>query len=106
RLLGAAAVLRRAEELGGKLARLRLLQLLERERRVGRQAAAPAGSGVEKLRAREGKQQDREVTEPRGQQLDEVEKAAIGPMHVLEDQHRRPVTGNGLDEPPDREEQR
>jgi hypothetical protein len=66
----------------------------------------PQLGGVEELRAGEGEQQDREVAEPRGQELDEVEQAAVGPMDVLEDQHRRPVTGNGLDEASDREEQR
>src|SRR5436309_5416832 len=92
--------------MGGKLTRLRLLELVERESRVGGEPASPAGSGVEEVRAGECEQQDRKVAQAGAEQLDQVEQAAVGPMHVLEDQHRRPVAGDGLDEHSHREEQR
>src|SRR5206468_10890265 len=81
---GALAVLWRAEEMGGKLTRLRLLELVERESRVGGEPASPAGSGVEEVRAGECEQQDRKVAQAGAEQLDQVEQAAVGPMHVLE----------------------
>ncbi len=41
-----------------------------------------------------------------GQELDEVEQALVGPVDVLEDEHRRPFAGNGLDEGAHGEEER
>src|SRR5438132_14404299 len=92
--------------MGSKLARLGLLQLVQREGSVGGQPAAPAGSAVEELGAGEREQQDRKIAQPGAEELDQVEEAAVSPVHVLEDQHRRLVTGDGLDKAPDREEER
>ena len=77
----------------------------ELERGVRDEAAAPRRSEVEKLRTREHDDEDRQVTEPRREELDEIEQAFVAPMEVLEDEHRRPVGGDGLDEGADREEE-
>ena len=92
--------------MGGELSRLGLLQLVERKRSVGGQASSPAWPGIEQVGTGEGEQQDRQVAEPRRKQLDQVEEASIGPVDVLENEHRRPVAGDGLDEDPYGEEQR
>src|SRR4029450_11447872 len=92
---GAPALLQLAEQVDRELPGLGLLQLVERKRRVGRQPPSPAGPGVEERRGGESEQEDREIAE-----------APVGPVDVLEDEHRRPVAGDRFDEAPDREEQR
>src|SRR5207248_5130022 len=92
------AVLQLAEEMDRELSGLGLLQLIERKCRVSGQPPSPAGPGIEQVWARESEHEDRQVAEPRGQQLDQDRKSVVGPMHVFEHQHRRPVTGNRFDE--------
>ncbi len=78
---------------------------VERERRVCEQPAAPGGANVEKLGARERQHEDGEIAQSRREQLDEVEQSDVGPVEVLEDQHRRLICGDPFDEAPDRQEQ-
>ena len=49
----------------------------------------PSRAAVEELRAGEGDDADRQRPRPVEQVLDEVEQARVGPLEVLEDEHRR-----------------
>ena len=101
----AASLLRRLQPQPGQLLRVLGAERGQRQRGVGRQPSAPRRTRVEQLGPREREQHDRQVAQPRGQQLDQVEQAAVGPVDVLEDEQRRPVARDGLDEAPHREEQ-
>ena len=63
-------------------------------------AGAPAGPALLELRARERDHEERVVARPLEQVLDEVEQAGIGPLHVLEREHRRVGVGEALEEQP------
>jgi hypothetical protein len=76
-----------------KLVRLFVVEPLQRDRPAGHRAQA---SGV---RPSETEDQDRGV-EPVAEMLDEVEKGRLGPVDVLEHEHRRPFAGHRSEEAP------
>ena len=75
------------------------------QRRVSGQASAPRGPSVEQLRPGLGEKHDRQVAQPRRQQLDQVEQAAVRPVDVFEHERDRLVLRHGLDEDAHREEE-
>ena len=81
------------------------LERLEVERAEVALAGAPGGPALEQLRPRERDHVERRVARPFEQVLDEVEQALVGPLHVLEREHRRVDVGEPLEEePPGREQ--
>ncbi len=78
---------------------------LEVERREARHPGPPARPPLEQLRPSQGHDQDRMLASPRGQVLDEVEQARVGPLDVLEDEHRRCRVGDALEEATPRREE-
>ena len=79
---------------------------IERERRIGGKAARPARALVQQLRPGEREEQHGHVANARGERLEEVEQARVRPVDVLEQEQRRPLCGQGLDEDARGEEQR
>ena len=73
-------------EPGEQVAHRRLVERLEVEREERALARAPAGPPLEQLRAGERDDQDRDVAAPLQQVLDEVERARVRPVQVLEQQ--------------------
>ena len=82
-----------------------LRQRLEAERHEVPPAGAPVRSMLEELRTRDGDDQDRDATAPFDEVVDEVERAGIGPVEVLEHEHDRALGGDPLEERPPRREQ-
>jgi hypothetical protein len=66
----------------------------------------PLTAPVEELRAGEGHEEQRSVPRPLEHVVDEVEQAAVGPLQVLEHEHRRPLPRHVLEEHPPRREER
>ena len=83
-----------AEQLAEEPGRVLVRERGERDRR-----AAPAGASFQQLRACGADDQERQLVGATGQELDEVEQRVVGPVDVLEDQDRRVITGQGLEEP-------
>ena len=81
-------------------------QALERQRRVRGQAASPGGPLAEQLGPREGEQEQRHVLDARGERLEQVEEAVVGPVDVVEHQQRRLARRERLDEDAGGEEER
>ena len=94
-----------AEELGGELAARRVGERLERQGRVCRETAAPAGPLAEELGPRERQEQDRDVADTRGERLEQIEQARVGPVDVLVHEQCRRAHGERLDEDTCREEE-
>ena len=81
-----------AEELLGELARSQLLgERVERERRVGREPAAPAGALAEKLRPGERDEEHGNLAHASRERLEQVEQARVGPVDVLVQEQHGPV---------------
>src|SRR5579864_5468353 len=80
------------EELGA----LGRLQRLELERRRAHTAAAPGGTDVEQLRARDAEDQQRLLSHPRREVLDQLQHRLLAPVHVLEHEHERLRSGELL----------
>ena len=76
---------------------------LEQERRRVQLAAAPAGSDVEQLGARDAEEEDRRVAREVGDVLDEVDEDRLGPLQVVDDDDLRPLRGACLEQPPEGE---
>ncbi len=66
---------------------------------------APHRPALRQLRAREGDHQDGPGAAPREHRLDEVQQALVGPVEILEQQHRRTVVGDVFEECSPRGEQ-
>src|SRR6266851_5676322 len=62
--------------------------------------ASAASAALEQLRPRKGDHEDRRAPRPVEQVFDEVEQARVGPLHVLEREHRRIRLGEPLEEEP------
>ena len=80
----------------------------ERLEREGDRVAAsgsPVRPPIEQVRARERHDEDRMGTAPLEHVVDEVEKARIGPLEVLEEEDRQALVGDALEERPPRREQ-
>ena len=59
---------------------------------------AEVGPPIEKLRARQGHDQDRPLARPLEEMLDEVEQPVVGPLQIFEDEHSRAAVGDPLEE--------
>jgi hypothetical protein len=101
----AASLLRLWSRRPAELLRVLGAQRGQRQCAVRRQPSAPGRRESSSSGRLSVRQHDRQVAQPRGQQLDQVEQAAIGPVDVLEDEQRRPVARDGLDEDAHREEE-
>ena len=66
--------------------------------------SAPAGASLEQLRPRGAEHEQLDVGGPGEQVFDEVEQRVVGPVKVLEHEHRRSARGEPLDEAPPRRE--
>ena len=94
-----------ADEPAEERAHVLVGQRLEVDRRGAADRRAPAGSPIEQIGARLGKDEDRRRPRPGQEVLDEVEQALVGPLEVPEDEDRRRLLGQPLEErPPCREE--
>ena len=83
----------------------RLGQRLQIERREVALPRSPRGAPLDELRPGGGDDVEGRVPRPLEQMLDEVEQRRVGPLHVLEGQHRRIDVGQPLEEhPPGREQ--
>jgi hypothetical protein len=81
------------------------VERLERQRREGAGRRTPPGSPLQQLGASQRHDEDRRAVGPGEEMLDEVQEPAVGPLEVLEQQDRRPLLGDPLEEdPPGREE--
>src|SRR5918912_3339036 len=77
------------EERVRELLALGVRERLELDRRRADAPAAPAGPDVQELRPGETEDQQGDVSDPRGEVLDEVEQRILGPVDVLEDEDER-----------------
>ena len=75
-------------------------QRLEVERGEAPLPGAPGRPALEQLGPREREDEDRRVARPVEEVLDEVEQALVGPLHVLEGEHRRIRLREALEEEP------
>ena len=82
-----------------------LRQWLEAEGHEVAPARTPVRSMLEQLRTGNGDDEDRDAAAPLDEFVDEVERAGIGPVQVLEDEGDRPFGGDPLEERPPRREQ-
>ena len=60
---------------------------------MGQLAAAPRRAEVEELGASQDEQDGGRVPEARGEVVEQVQLALVGPVHVLEHEHRRLLQG-------------
>ena len=86
----------REDEAGGVLVRKRR----EGDGRRVALASSPARSAVEELGPGGAQDQQRDAVHPIDEVVDEVEQAFVGPVQILEHEHRGPALGERLDEPP------
>ena len=82
---------------------------LVRERREGQGrgvelAAAPGRPSLEELRPRGADDEQRQAAHPFDQVVDEVEQPVVGPVQILEHEHRGRLLGDPFHEPPPRGE--
>ena len=92
-------------ELGEQLDDRGLRQRLEAERHEVAPARTPVRSMLEQLRTGDGDDEDRDAAAPLDEFVDEVERAGIGPVQVLEDEGDRALGGDPLEERAPRREQ-
>src|SRR5207245_4325250 len=85
-----------AEKLPDQLVGLVARERLERDR-----LPAPGRPPVDQLRPGETEKQERCVSGPVGEMLDEVEQRRLGPVDVLDDQCQRPLARTPLERLPD-----
>ena len=86
------AVEQRLDELLALLAQ----QRLELDRGRANATAAPAGTQVEQLGPGEADEQERRLSNPGRQVLDQLEQRLLGPVDVFEDEHERLLLRNPL----------
>ncbi len=79
---------------------LGLGQRLEEHRRRVELPARPAGPAFEQFRPGEAEQQDRRVSRPVRNMLDEIEERRLAPVQVVEDDDQRPLAGRLLEQFP------
>ena len=96
--LVAQAVRKAGHEAVEELSHRLVGERLEEERGEVSLAGAPGGTPFLELGAGEGDDEQRIVPRPLEQVLDEVEQARVGPLHVLEREHGRPLVGQALEE--------
>jgi hypothetical protein len=87
-----------------ELRRLGLAERRERQRDRVRLPAAPVRTAREELGACRRDDEQRDVGRPVDEAVEKVEQAVVGPVEVLEDEHRRALVGERLDEPAPRGE--
>ena len=78
------------EETGEQARRLLVGQGCERDRRGVQFSAAPIRPPDQELGSRGAEDEQGNVSRPVDQVVEEVEEPIVGPVEVLEDQHRRP----------------
>ncbi len=71
----------------------------ERERDCVELATAPTRAPRKQLGTGRADEQQRHGVEPIGELVDEIEQVVVGPVEILEHEHRRPALGEGLEEP-------
>ncbi len=81
-----------------KLAGLRPIERLERQRRVGRKPPTPRGTYEQEVRAGERKQHQLQVSNPRSKHLEQIEHSAFRPLQIFEQEHRRSSARHRLHE--------
>ena len=89
------------EQMAGELAARLGTERLELEGH-GARRSAPGGPGVQELRAGETQQEDRSVTCPFGEVLEDVQERRRRPVHVVERDHQRAAPGDRFDTDTDR----
>src|SRR5207244_8630969 len=82
-----------------------VVERFEEERGDASPSRSPAGPAIDDLGTCQTEYEDRLVTAPIQQMLDEVEELRIGPLEVLEDEHDRAALCDPFDEPSPRSEQ-
>ncbi len=95
----ALAQRRLAEQVLDQVLALVCAQRLEQERGRVQLAAAPVGSRVEKLGARDAEEKDRGVSREVGDVLDKVDEHRLGPLQVVDDHDLRPIRSPRLEQP-------
>ena len=85
------------QNLSRELPRVLFGQRLDGQSGVAGKAASPSRPPLEQFRASRREQQQRNVTDTRSQHFQQVEHAVVGPVDVLEDEHRRPLRRKRLD---------
>ncbi len=98
-----AVEVRISEEIPDQRLALVLGERLEEDRRRVHLAAAPVGSNVEELGARDAEQEDRRVAGEVGDVLDEVDEDRLRPLQVVDDHDLRPLGGPRLEQAPEGE---
>ena len=78
---------------------LRFDERCERDDACCQGVGAPPRPSLEKLWPRGAENEERNMGHPRDQVLDEVEHGVVGPVQILEHEHRRSVLRQLLDEP-------
>ena len=101
-LLQAVQVEQSRRQVGG----LRVAQRLERQPAVRGEPAGPRRTAREELRPRDREEEHGHVARTRDERLDQIQQARVGPVDVLEHQHRRLPLAEPLHEQSGREEQR
>ena len=105
RICSRSVVGKPGHEAGQELLHRLLRQRLEVERGEAPLAGAPGRPPLQQFRPGQRDHEDRRASRPVEQVLDEVEQAGVGPLHVLEGEHRRIAVGQALEEEaPGREE--
>ena len=103
--LVANALRKTGNEAAQELVHGRGRERLEVDRGEASLSGTPGRATFEQLRPREGDDEQRVVAGPVEQVLDEIEQAFVGPLHVLEHEHRRISVGQPLEEQSPRGEQ-
>ena len=92
------------EQRGEQARRVIVRERRDRQRQRVRLASAPARSPLEQLRSCRAHDEQGNARAPVHEVVDEVQQVVVGPVQVLEDEHRRPLVGERLEElPPGRE---
>ena len=97
---GSAGSTERSSRVDEQPRRLVVGERRERERQRVGLAAAPPRPALEQLGPRRADDEQRDAARPVDQVVDEVEQAVVGPVQVLEDEHRGRCVGERLEELP------
>jgi hypothetical protein len=96
--------LRLSEKVGDQHLRRALRERFQHQHHRARLGRGPRRPLLQKLRTSEADEEHRRVARPLREILDQVEKARLGPVDILEDEHEGALPREGLEEPPDRPE--
>ena len=101
--MGVGCELGTADELLDQLVRFDFRERLEREG-LGLGLPAPVPPDVDQIGPREADEQERGVSRPVHEMLEQVEQGRLGPVDVLDDERDRSLSGAPLERLPDRPE--